>query len=928
MNPYLHRLIVLLLGAVLMACSGERSSEKHLSSEDHLNKARTFLEQSNPPSAIAELKNALKKDVDNVPASLLLGELYFKAGAYEDAEHALSRALTAGAETTAVMPMLAKVLLSLGDYERLDTLTIAGLDPESRSVVQAAKGLAMIYRKNLVVAAEIMDAALQNQPHSAYAQVVAARLSMANGKLDEARDRLTEVVAGSPEYAVAWKLLGDIESAQMQPEKAEMAYTKVINFSGNSFEALSNRAMMRIYQGNYQGAAQDLVLLGKVFGPSKYHPGLQFAWGLVYLENKQFDAAKRAFYQVSEYSDNYPLTKYFLAIIDLEQGYALKALSYAYQFLGLVPDSVIGAKLAAKLELGQKGYSKAEKLLLPVVAKRPDDLEALSLLASAMLAQGKSGEGVELLARLAELESGLAVRARLGAGLIEADSEELGVRALRDVLEKNPGFEQADILIVLNYLHQKNVPEAIRAAQEYLVRNPSSATSYDLLGRAYIASEDRQNAEVAFNKALELRPGDPGACTSLANFALLDSDFEAARNYYKQILEHNPDHMEARLRIAASYAVEGKGQEMLDNLQATSAAYPRALEPRLVMARYYIGMGQLGEVMPLFEHLTEEQLEHPDTLETLAAYELAVSRYNQALVTLEKLLKARPGVSQHHYMKSRAYAGLGDVAQVAAELVRAVELDPQHFYARIALARLALQSDQIDTFEKSLAALREVAPGNLDVMKLEVASAQKRGEDKAALKLLEAVFAKEPTMDNVIALATQREALGDANGAIVQLQRWLEGHADDILVRETLAEIYSKGNRASDVVYQYREILKIDPDNVMVLNNLAWHLLDDDPEQALDYAEKANALYPDSASILDTLAVAHLRNSNIVEARRAIDRARALIPASLAFRYHEAQIRVVEGDTTGAVEVLETLLAQREKFPERAEAEALLRRLK
>ncbi len=53
-------------------------------------------------------------------------------------------------------------------------------------------------------------------------------------------------------------------------------------------------------------------------------------------------------------------------------------------------------------------------------------------------------------------------------------------------------------------------------------------------------------------------------------------------------------------------------------------------------------------------------------------------------------------------MKSKAYAGLGDLENVSAALERTVELDPNHFYARIALARLALLSNRLDTFEKQL----------------------------------------------------------------------------------------------------------------------------------------------------------------------------------------------------------------------------------
>jgi Flp pilus assembly protein TadD len=241
---------------------------------------------------------------------------------------------------------------------------------------------------------------------------------------------------------------------------------------------------------------------------------------------------------------------------------------------------------------------------------------------------------------------------------------------------------------------------------------------------------------------------------------------------------------------------------------------------------------------------------------------------------------------------------------------------------------MALLSNRIDTFDKILTELMEVAPDNLDVMKLEVASAQKRRDDKAALKLLETLFAKEPTTSNVIALAAHRQSVGDGSGAIVQLQHWFDEHADDVKVRDKLAEIYGSNNKVGGVVYQYRKILEVEPEHVIALNNLAWQLLDDDPKQALAYAEKANTLSPNTGPILDTLAMAQMKNNNIISARKSIDRARALFPESPEMRFHEAQVLAAEGDATSAIDAMNSLLAHYEKFSERAEAEAFLKQLK
>jgi len=924
MNPFLRRILTLLVCCVLLAC------EEDPTSQDHYNNATAFVEKSDNTSAIIELRNALKKDANNTRARALLGKLYFETGAYEDAEKELSRMLSAGVDVVSVTPILAQVLLGLANYKRLDSLSVDGLDPENRSTVQAAKGLSMAFRHEMAAATEIMETALQNEPTSPYAQVAAARLAMENKNFEDARTRLKQIFVKNPLYAPAWSLLGDIEVAQGNPQQAELAYSKVIAISGGrSFEALANRALMRIYQRNLEGAYKDLTHLGgSHWAVAGSHPGVQFAWGLFYLEKKQIDAAARAFELAAQFSDSYPQSVYYLAAINLEQGFVELALSNAHRFLSLVPGSVAGTKLAAKLELGQKNFSKVEKLLTPIVALHPNDSEAMNLLATALLEQGKSGEGVEYLAKVAKLnpESAEAI-ARLGAGFLAAGSEEMGIGALKSILEKDPSYEQADILIVLNYLRQNKVQEAVRAAQEYQSRNPESTTSYILLGHAYLANKEVAPAKTAFQKALELRPGDPGAGNSLADFALAEKNYESARSYYQQVLQSNPDHIQTRMKVAASYAVEGNEQAMLDSLQNTLAAYPRAMEPKLVKARYYIAKGELDKASPIFDELSEEQKQHPDALVTLASFELAAGRYNQALGTLGKLIDEHPNVSQYHYMKAKAYAGLGEIAKFSTELQRTAELDPNHFYAKIASARLALLSNRMDLFEEKLAELTETAPDNFDVMRLEIAAAQKKGDNKSAMQMLETLYRQEPSPGNLIALATQRQSVGDIKGAIEQLQHWLQAYPKDITVREKLAEFYGGNNQIGGVIHQYRKILEVDPNHVIALNNLSWYLLNEDPKQALAYAEKALELFPESSSILDTLAVVQMKNDNVLEARRSIDRAIDLNPNSPQMRFHEAQIKAAEGDTNGAINAVDALLKSHANFSERPEAEAFLKKL-
>lgn len=914
--------LVIAIVALLYAC-GDGDDR---TSSDHLAEARLFLEQNQPRPAEIELKNALQKDVKNAQARSLLGQLYFEQGDFEGAAKELARAVELGADPASIVPPLAQTLLSLGEFRQLEALPLDGLDPAGRSLVQAAKGLGQLFQGDAAAAEEIIATSLINEPVSPYAMVADARLSMAREEYAQAREKLKVIFDQHADYGPAWNLLGDIEAAERRAPQAEKAYSNVLRVQPMAFDARLNRAMMRIYQSNFKAARQDLeTLMQGHGGAARNHPGVNFARGIVFLQARQFDPAKAAFEKASQFSDNYPLTYYYLAAIDMERGLSQQALANVYRFLGIVPGSVVGAKLAAKLELQQQNFAAVEELLKPVLEAYPADIDALNMLASASLALGKGSEGVDLLLKVVELQpSSVAAQARLGAGFLAAGDEDLGIATLKDLLATDPGYEQADILIVLNYLRTRQIEEAVGAAEDYRDRNPESTTSYNLLGRAYVLAGRRDDALAAFQKALRLRPDDPGANNSLAEFKLGQRDFEGARAHYRRVLDKNPGHMQTLMKLAASFALEGREDEMFASLERTLEAHPRAMEPRLVKARYFIARGDLEKAGAEFSALTHDQKQHPDALFTEAGFDLAAGRHKQAQHTLQKLLQLRPDVSQYHYMMSKAYAGLGDLENFTAELEKAVELDPDHFYAKLALARLNLMTGSEQQFRKHLAELRKVAPDNHDVMKLEVADADQRGDHEHAQRLLETLYEQSPTVGNVMALATHLEKVGDTQGAVVALEGWLKAHHDDIRVRQKIAQVRGSNQDIAGAIGEYRAIVNLDDSNVVALNNLAWYLLESEPEEALTFAQKAFGLSPESSSVLDTLAMAQLETGRLAEARRTIDKALELSPDSAELRYHEVRIRAAEGDTAGAAERLAAILAEHESFYERDKAEALL----
>jgi putative PEP-CTERM system TPR-repeat lipoprotein len=491
----------------------------------------------------------------------------------------------------------------------------------------------------------------------------------------------------------------------------------------------------------------------------------------------------------------------------------------------------------------------------------------------------------------------------------------------------NPEFQQADILLVLNYLQQHDFPAAIKAAEDYQRRNPTSVTPHNLLGKVYLDADEPEEARAAFQRALTLDAADPAANHNLAQMALKQDDLKSARTYYETVLAAHEDSVPTLIQLARLDAGEGDEAAMVAHLEQAMAAEPTALQPRLLLARYYLGKGKAEQVAPLFSTLEAKQQQTPEVLRLMAMAQLSSRDASAAQFTLEQLLEATPDSAPVRHMMAMAAAGNGDDQRAREELERALALDENYVPSRVALARIALTTESTPEFEQHLDKLVALAPENPDVLLLQAAAARSRGEMGPALAFAKEAFDLAPSTSTLVAVATYQEAAGDRTDALKHYAVWLDQNPQDTSARMAYANRLQVSGRFDDAGRQYAEVLKADPDNVIALNNQAWILREQNTDQALDYARKASTLAPDSAEVLDTLAVVEYLSKDYARAQRSIARALKTSPDHPSMLYHSAMIAAAVGDKAGARTTLEQLLARNRDFPEITDARTLLTQL-
>jgi Tfp pilus assembly protein PilF len=128
-------------------------------------------------------------------------------------------------------------------------------------------------------------------------------------------------------------------------------------------------------------------------------------------------------------------------------------------------------------------------------------------------------------------------------------------------------------------------------------------------------------------------------------------------------------------------------------------------------------------------------------------------------------------------------------------------------------------------------------------------------------------------------------------------------------------------------IQQFQAVLKEDPKNLVALNNLATAYQQEKDPRALEYAEKAHALAPDSAAVLDTLGWILVEQGNTARGLPLLQKAVSLAPAAPDIRYHLAAALARTGDNAAARKELVQVLDSGKSFAGMDEAQALQKKL-
>jgi predicted Zn-dependent protease len=197
-----------------------------------------------------------------------------------------------------------------------------------------------------------------------------------------------------------------------------------------------------------------------------------------------------------------------------------------------------------------------------------------------------------------------------------------------------------------------------------------------------------------------------------------------------------------------------------------------------------------------------------------------------------------------------------------------------------------------------------------------------------ALAAFERAYAFHATSELAIKIDNALREAGRVADADSRLTKWLAAHPDDLRAQAYRAQTWIGAGEYKRAAAQLEAVARRQPDNAVVLNNLAlsYQELGDARAQATAEAALKNA--PKRPDVMDTLAWILVGKGDAARAVTLLREAHALAPKARDIRYHLAAALAASGDKDGARKELDSLLAGDMRFAQADDVRKLSARLK
>ena len=790
--------LLLTLAMVLAGC-GRENPQALVSS------AKELLAKGDASASIIQLKNALQKEPNNAEARYLMGVALLEQRELVSAEIELNKAAGLGFTSDELQLALARTLLAKGDANKVlsqfgaMTLTSPKQQAELRALIGAAR---LSYVINARTRRPHSARLFGLDPANVSANLGTARLAAGEQDFAGALSRVDAVLAASPSSSEALLLKADLLAVQGEKEPAEKAYREAIQAAPKQVEArLSLISHLLRYQ-LLEKASAEAQALSKV---APKDPRSSYARALVLVQQRDFGAARDAIMQVLRVVPEHVASLTLAGMAELETGALPEAESHLRKALFNAPQAVVAKRLlvATHLRMGQTELALTE--VRELLEKGTQDPQILALAGEVYLANGDvAGAARQYEEAKSILPKNVALQTRLAQIRFAAGDPDRAVAELETASVGDPNAYQADLVLIANYLRQRDADKALQAVTSLEKKQPDNPLTHSMRGLALILKGDVSGARVSFERALKLHPTYMPAVANLARLDLREKKPEAARKRYEAVLKKEPNSEQALLGLSVLLRISGEDPKEVEKLLKQSvAANASSPSARVSLINFYLRGRDFKAALAAAQEAQAALPNNPAVLQALGTTQLAATETRQAIATFTRLAEMQPKSPEPLIQLAQAHMVAKQPDEAIKALRAALARRPDVASVQRNIAAVYVATGRHEEALREAKAVQAEQPNQPfgHVLEAEIYVSQKKWDlaertYRAALKKFDLPILVIRT--HVVMAAADKRSEADA-----MAEDWIERHPKDATV---LAYLADRGSRRR-AVRQRREAL-------------------------------------------------------------------------------------------------------------------------
>ncbi len=403
-----------------------------------------------------------------------------------------------------------------------------------------------------------------------------------------------------------------------------------------------------------------------------------------------------------------------------------------------------------------------------------------------------------------------------------------------------------------------------------------------------------------------------------------------AVNDLQGLVTKTPDNAVLRFSYARALRAKGDNQGAILQLEAAIKNRPDYMNARELLATLYLSGGDSPKALKAAEEILQRDQNNVQAHLVRSAALLKVGNKDQARKELDYIVKAFPQNVEARYQVGyldfldRDFKSAGEVfGKLNKEY-------PKDRRGLVGVTETMVAEGRINDAIKEMNTAIQAEPERRD-LKLFVADLDVRAEQyDTAIQIFQGLLDKDPrNADLLWRIAEVYRRKGDLNTAIDKFRASSQAAPNDPKPLLQLALLMDGTGRADQGQPIYEQILKIQPDNAVALNNLAYLKAEKgiDLDSAQTMAQRALQKEPNSPEISDTLGWIYIKRNLSEEAVRVFQDLVVKEPKNAKFHYHYGLALYQKGDKSSTKRELETALQDRPSKDDEAKIRDLLAKL-